>query len=264
MKVFDVYQLQLAPGGTTGGVEVVKRGFSWPGLFFGGLWALSKHLWLHGVLLILIVVPLNLTTLYAAEEGLVWLRALTMLAVLGVCIVVGQNGNEWRRRRLVQAGFRTRAVVEAGNVEEALALAAAEDEGIAIAQAAPGSKRSYSVGGLVVAGILLLSSVSSIASMSRMAGPFLLSVFLAVAVPGVALAIRSFRPPVGFLRGLAVVFGGMCLGLSTRLIEMSLLLPDYDEQMVDLVFFAVGVGLLWIGFKPVKAKVEETASVSEA
>src|SRR4030067_341788 len=100
MKQFDLYRLQTVPEGVPGGVDVVKRGFSWPGLLFAGVWALSKHLWLIGIVLIVV-----------------------------------------------------------RNSREALATAAAEDGGIAQALAASATGRRVSTGGLIISGVLFLSTI---------------------------------------------------------------------------------------------------------
>ena len=118
----------------------------------------------------------------------------------------------------------------------------------------PHKRRPFSVGGLVVSGLLFLILLGNVGTQFSEEGPVMFSLMLAFAVPAAALLIRSFRPPVGFLRGLAVVFGGMLLGMSTKLIEFSLLIPNYGGQAADIIFAVTGLVLLWVGFKPVKRR----------
>jgi hypothetical protein len=252
MKHFDLYRLQAAPGGAPGGVEVVKQGFSWPGFLLAGIWALSRHLWLIGIALIVIMVSLNLTGMYAAEEGPAWLWVLATLAATAVAAWAGQHGNAWRRHRLEAAGFRTAGVIEARNAREALATAAAADGEVAQALAASATGRRVSTGGAIVSGVLFVLAITSLVPRGDL--PFLLSMFLAMLLPAVALLIRSFRPPVGFLRGLAVVVGGMFLGLSSRVIDLAGTGASGDGAS-DLVFAAAGILLLWVGFRRARPKV---------
>lgn len=255
MKQFDFYRLQPMPGGAPAAVDVVKRGFSWPGFFFAGVWALAKHLWLHGIVLLVVLVPVNLVSYYAAEEGPFWLWALSALVALGVAVLIGWHGNDWRRGRLAREGFKVAEMIEAENAKEALARATEMDAEIKSA-AAPKARR-VSVGGMVVSGILLLILIGDIGASMRSEVPMLFSMLLTILVPTVALLIRSFRPPLSFLRGLAVVFGGMFLGMSTVGIELSAMGLNYSDQMVDIIFAVIGIPLLWVGFQRVKQKIPE-------
>ena len=71
---------------------------------------------------------------------------------------------------------------------------------------------------------------------------------------GSMASIRSFRPPVGFLRGLAVVVGGMFLGMSTRVIDLAGTGASGDGAS-DLVFAAAGILRLWVGFRRARPRV---------
>jgi hypothetical protein len=262
MKQFDLYRLQAVPGGAPGGVEVVKQGFSWPGFLLAGIWALSKHLWLIGIVLIVMMVSLNLTSMYAAEEGPAWLWVLGTVAATGAAAYAGQRGNDWRRHRLETAGFRAAGVIEARNAREALAAAAAEDGEVARTLAASAAARRFSTGGVIVSAVLFVFSITSLVPRGDM--PVLLSMFLTTLFPAVALLVRSFRPPVGFLRGLAVVIGGMFLGVSTRWIDLAGMTGGSGKLVSDLIFAAAGIALLWVGFRRMKPRVLERPDTGQA
>lgn len=104
MKKFDTYRHPEHKGGTRGRttfwgareIEIVKNGFSWPGFFFGPVWALAKRLYPHAAVLLLI------------DIGLVVAVRDDVLAISGevaVKVVVGLMGNAWRRQELSSHGF---------------------------------------------------------------------------------------------------------------------------------------------------------------
>ena len=101
----------------TEGPEVVKRGFSWPGFFFGFIWAFVKKLWVLGAVLLAahVAVPV-LEDRYAHGLDLPF-----GLLNLVIGLIVGVNGNAWRRRTLERLGYEQREWVEAKTPEEALA-----------------------------------------------------------------------------------------------------------------------------------------------
>lgn len=114
MKSFKIF---THPSGTR---VAVKQGWSWPGLFFGGIWALVKHLWLHGIVIL------------AAGFGAGYVAGLTMpgpiagvianFVGLGICLFVSANGNQWREANLLSRGYKTDGeLIEAENPDGALA-----------------------------------------------------------------------------------------------------------------------------------------------
>lgn len=90
----------------------VKDGFSWPALLFGGLWLISRRLWL--VLLGYLVA----TGLISALVG-VFDRELASVALIFFQLLFGLEANELRRWTLQRHGYRLAAVVEGRGIEEA-------------------------------------------------------------------------------------------------------------------------------------------------
>ena len=110
MKQFAVYQ---APGG--GEFQAVKQGWSWPGLLFGGIWALSKKLWLWGfgvigVGIILGILPESYSALDSLRRGFVF----------GSLFAFGYYGNQLREKNLVKRGYIHRAIIIAKTPGEAV------------------------------------------------------------------------------------------------------------------------------------------------
>lgn len=110
MKEFKIYQHP------TGKQEAVKQGWSWPGFFFGPIWALVKKLWGLGALLLVAVIVLSAVPA-GTEVGM-----LTTLIMLVIYIVCGVNGNKWREKNLVSRGYEHLDTVSAANPDGAIAL----------------------------------------------------------------------------------------------------------------------------------------------
>lgn len=110
MKEFKIYQHP------TGKQEAVKQGWSWPGFFFGPIWALVKKLWGLGAVLLVIVLLLSAVPV-ETEVGM-----LTTLIMLVIYIVCGVNGNSWREKNLRSRGYEHLDTVSAANPDGAIAV----------------------------------------------------------------------------------------------------------------------------------------------
>ena len=110
-----------------GEIQAVKQGWSWPGFFFGGLWALIKKLW--GVAILLFIIGLMIKAFsfiisisQGIEVGLVVDRILFSIFGITTGIVLGINGNKLREKKLISNGFEYKDIVNANNPQEAIAL----------------------------------------------------------------------------------------------------------------------------------------------
>jgi len=114
----NVYQIFKHP---EKGYQAVKRGFSWPGFFFGFIWAFSRQLWLPAILLLLfsIAVDAFFWTVLRGAHG--------FAAVVGLLYswFVGANGNFWRARSLEAWGFVPLGAINARDQQDALSKIAA-------------------------------------------------------------------------------------------------------------------------------------------
>ncbi len=116
-------------------------------------------------------------------------------------------------------------------------------------------KCRFSIGGIVVSALLFLSVIGIIWVSNVREVDFPISAIFGYILAATVLLRRSFRPPVGFGRGLAIVVGGMLVGAAARTVEFAALggPTGYRSQFpIDLFYLIVGVGLVWIGLKPIK------------
>jgi hypothetical protein len=117
-------------------------------------------------------------------------------------------------------------------------------------------KRRFSVGGIIVAAIMGLAFLGNLIIFLKADLPvedaYTLRIisFMMLLVPTIAMLVRSFRPPVGFWRGLQTLFGGILVGIS--LIHLTMLVTvrfDAVTIVTFLIFLVSGVILLKLGFK---------------
>jgi len=104
-----------------GGIEAVKQGWSWPGLFFTVLWAFAKRLWsLGGIALgLFFVLALVLESVLALEPDT--LENISRVIGLAVSLLFGLRGNIWRENNLLNRGYAHVQTVSANNPESAIA-----------------------------------------------------------------------------------------------------------------------------------------------
>jgi len=117
--------------------------------------------------------------------------------------------------------------------------------------------KRFSIGGLVAGAIFTIFGITLILIQ-------LLVSKLPVNVPeaalgwitaGVAIFFRSFRPPIGWKKGLTTFFGGFFTGASIMAISMPLRLVghvDIYQIIVFLIFMIPGILMLRSGFKKLK------------
>ncbi|HLO93449.1 MAG TPA: hypothetical protein VK195_03965 [Burkholderiaceae bacterium] len=111
------------------GVVLVKKGFCWPALFFGSLWAAARRSYpLFGLMLLVETLLWGLRGFAAARQhqGLAGLAALLMLVYVGVR---GFYGNRWIERRLLARGYRLRPLVPPAQAPGAPGPSGAEAHG---------------------------------------------------------------------------------------------------------------------------------------
>jgi hypothetical protein len=116
---FDVYVRQ-EDGQRVG--TAIKRGFCWPGLLFTWMWAFANRLWLVGVVIIVVMIPLLVLWVYFSEEGSAvgWVF---LLLNTWIAVVVGFKGNDLRRARREAAGFRKAVTVQGNTPSQVLETA---------------------------------------------------------------------------------------------------------------------------------------------
>jgi len=116
MKQFKVYMNPL------GSYEAVKQGWSWPGFFFGIIWALFKKMWVLAVSILGAFFILGLISVAVGGDLEKGIDAITSIGSIVLSIVFGVNGNNWREKNLTSRGFDFKDTVSAANSEGAIAL----------------------------------------------------------------------------------------------------------------------------------------------
>jgi hypothetical protein len=111
-----VYTVHLPPPSSDDPTPVlVKEGFSWPGFFFGVIWALWHRLWIEAAALLALFIAagviFDVTNLGEPVESVI---------MFAVALLVGLNGNDWRRESLRRRGYQEAGVVAGPDSDNAL------------------------------------------------------------------------------------------------------------------------------------------------
>ena len=201
-STFDVY-VREENGNRVG--TAIKRGFCWPALFFSWAWAFAHRLWPLGIVLLTVTTIINTLWVYFSEDKPVVGWAFTLINGAFV-IFMAFKANEFQRARREAEGFHQETTVNGRTPAEVLATLQIQTAG----------SLTYSLGGVIAAGIFSAIAVFSI--MVGMVGTAFgdrsyepLSLLVSTAAPALFLWYRSLRPPLNFLRGFAWGAGGWLL-----------------------------------------------------
>jgi hypothetical protein len=107
IKTFKVFKHPVL------GYQAVKVGFSWPGLFFSGIWLLLKQLWGYAFVFLSITLLLSFVEAGFEKEESIAGMVLVFWLEIGIYIFVGSKGNEWRSDNLQKRGFKLIDIVQA-------------------------------------------------------------------------------------------------------------------------------------------------------
>jgi hypothetical protein len=118
MKKFDVYKHPIH------GYEAVKHGFSWPALFFAGIWLFIKRLWRYAVGFLGTILLLSIFEGIFKIEGSDIGVLLIFLLEIGIVIFIASKGNEWRRKCLGKRGYQHINTIKAATPDAAIAFVA--------------------------------------------------------------------------------------------------------------------------------------------
>ena len=114
--------------------KAIKRGFSWPGFFFGIFWSLFNKLWIYsGWLFFWLFIWAISPYFFAKIEqnisifvlsnlfGVLW-RLIDILGPVIIWLVVGFKGNSWLRHDLAYRGFKFIGPIDSTSPDAAIAL----------------------------------------------------------------------------------------------------------------------------------------------
>lgn len=129
MKNYKIFKHQ------DGRIEAVKQGWSWPGFFFGLIWALVKKLWnVAGALVAVMIAfwvisfalipnPNDYTSYYEFEQAMsafnVWDKISTVISLI-IAIFIGSKGNSFRESNLLKNGYVLIGTAIAANPDMAI------------------------------------------------------------------------------------------------------------------------------------------------
>ena len=125
MKQCDVYSHPVH------GFQAVKNGFSWPGFFFNGLWMLLCRMWVGAA----VVIGVHWFGSFVAGTMSVSYEDSLVPGLAGLCfmiivnLIVGRNGNAWRRSAMARRGFKHLKSIEAQSADAAIAKVTEEATG---------------------------------------------------------------------------------------------------------------------------------------
>ena len=112
MRIFDVYEHPVH------GYQAVKKGFSWPAFGFTFFWAFVKKMWALG--LAFFVIFLIIEFVGSGIEGLGG-ELIVYIGLMVVFVIIGMEGNDFRRKHLSKRGFKKLSTVHAETPDAAIA-----------------------------------------------------------------------------------------------------------------------------------------------
>ncbi|MBL6935089.1 MAG: DUF2628 domain-containing protein [Alphaproteobacteria bacterium] len=120
MQIYTVHTKSRSPSFVLEREEMekivfVKEGFCWTAMLFTVLWAGWHGMWRHGAMLV--VAALLLSLIFDAMEVAAPLQT---LVALGALLIVGFEGNNWRREELEKKEYSLIAVVAGENRDAAI------------------------------------------------------------------------------------------------------------------------------------------------
>jgi hypothetical protein len=100
---------------SSGAIEAVKQGWSWPAFLFSFIWAMVKKMWALGIGLF--VLSLIFISMVGPGADLL----INILSVM-VSLIFGMYGNSWRGKNLESRGYEIKDTITAANPGEAIAI----------------------------------------------------------------------------------------------------------------------------------------------
>ena len=105
----------------------LKKGFCWPAVFFGVLWALFKSFWSGAIVLLAVAAVTNSLVRIAEQSHSAALIVASLLLWIGASFVVGYYANFAYLAYLTTKGYRVVAQVIADSPQEAFRVLARDD-----------------------------------------------------------------------------------------------------------------------------------------
>ena len=119
MSTFNIYKYP------SGAIEAVKKGWSWPGFFFGFVWAFVKGLNGVGAAILIVGIVLGIVSIESKNADIL----LTLVGIV-TWIWLGVQGNELRQNNLKKKGYKFVSTVNAETPEGAIASLSDQTENV--------------------------------------------------------------------------------------------------------------------------------------
>jgi hypothetical protein len=233
------------------GRAAVKRGFSWPGFFFTTYWAFAKRLWLQGILLLLVTIPIaviwwGVFGLGDLQEGYIFRIIISVI----FCLIVGVKGNAWRRTNLELGGYRFIGTIRARDVQDALSKVAAAGGTIPAELKAPSASGGFFAVPMTFQPILAVVTLTWKAAF-RYRLFWVLAALLLAAVVGLPLLLKDDGTVEGVAQILLTYTLGAVtgiLGLCTLWLACGTLARDVEECQIQMVAVKpIARWQIWLG-----------------
>jgi hypothetical protein len=107
MKQFKVFKSR------SGEIQAVKQGWCWPAFFFTSIWAMVAKMWALGIGSLVAVVAISI---FFEASGI----SVGNAGSIGLSVLFGLKGNEFREKHLLSRGFELQDTVRATSMAEAV------------------------------------------------------------------------------------------------------------------------------------------------
>lgn len=237
LREFEIFTRPSLP------TVAVKRGFSWPGFFLTWLWAFSRGLWVHGAIILGVVVVVSLLdfVMLAGTPVLIGLPGLIM------AIVIGIRGNSWRVSKLEKDGYEFVGLVEA---RSPTAAATAYSLGKKTVAGSSGGLDSILAVPRFAQGLFAITALTWKAAF-RFRLFLAISILLLLAVVGLPILVKDDGTARGFTQILITYTMSAItalLGISTLWLSCGTLARDIEEcQMQVVVTKPIARWQIWLG-----------------
>jgi uncharacterized protein DUF2628 len=126
MRKYDFFE------GSNNNFRAVKKGFSWPALFFNWLWAILNGLPVHGIIILLILIIVSIASNKVVKLGGFIPFVVLELLGIGIVIYIGSKGNDWLKNKLIEEGYKYIKTIKSSSIDKAILFFIGKDEPVAI------------------------------------------------------------------------------------------------------------------------------------
>lgn len=113
LRVYTVHLPSPSSGEST--PVLIREGFSWGAFILGIIWTLWHRLWIESAALLALFLAMDIIVDFISLS-----EQVETIVMVGIAVLIGCNGNDWRRASLRQRGYHEAGVVVGPGAEEAL------------------------------------------------------------------------------------------------------------------------------------------------